>query len=109
MTQDIVGRVQRLLMSPKTEWDVIDGEAVEPKNLAMSYVAPLAAIPAVAVFIGMGVLGMGPFKLGLGAALTMAITQFVMAIVFVFVFAFTWAGQCTIKGVLMPPSLTQLL
>jgi len=88
MTQDIVGRVQRLLMSPKTEWDVIDGEAVEPKGLAMSYVAPLAAIPAVALFIGMGVLGMGPFKLGLGGALTMAITQFVMAVVFVFVFAF---------------------
>lgn len=88
MTNDLVGRVQRLLLSPKSEWDVIDGETVEPQSLVTSYVAPLAAIPAVALAIGWLVFGAGPIKIGVGTALTMAVTQFVLAIVFVFVFAF---------------------
>lgn len=88
MAKDIVGRVQRLLLSPKSEWDVIDGEAVEPQSLVTGYIAPLAAIPAVATVIGWGILGAGPVKLGFGTALTMAATQYVLAIVFVFVFAF---------------------
>lgn len=88
MAKDIVGRVQRLLLSPKSEWDVIDGEAIEAQSLVTGYVAPLAAIPALAMAIGFGVLGVGQVRVGLGTALTMAVTQFVLAIVFVFVFAF---------------------
>lgn len=88
MTKDIVGRVQRLLLSPKSEWDVIDGETVEPQSLVTGYVAPLAAIPAVAMAIGWSLLGIGPVKIGVGAALMMAATQFVLAVVFVFILAF---------------------
>lgn len=88
MATDIVGRVQRLLLSPKSEWGVIEGEIVEPRGLISGYVAPLAAIPAAAMALGWGVLGVGPMRLGLGTALSMAVTQYVMAILFVFVFAF---------------------
>lgn len=34
MTQDIVGRVRRILVSPAAEWDVIDGE---PANMGDIY------------------------------------------------------------------------
>lgn len=88
MAQDIVRRVQRLLSSPKAEWDSIDAESVDPKSLVTGYVAPLAAIPAVAMVIGAGIIGAGPLKMGLGTAIAMGLTQFVMTIVAVFVFAF---------------------
>lgn len=88
MAQDLIGRVQRLLLSPKTEWDAIDRETVDPQSLVVGYVAPLAAIPAVATIIGMGIIGVGSVRLGFGTAIGMALTQFVMTIVMVFVFAF---------------------
>ena len=61
MAQDLVGRVKRLLLSPKAEWDAIDEESVEPAGLITSYVAPLAAIPAVASIIGLSIIGTSAF------------------------------------------------
>jgi hypothetical protein len=49
---NIVERVKKILLSPKTEWDVIAAEATAPKQLIISYVLPLAAIGAIASFIG---------------------------------------------------------
>jgi hypothetical protein len=42
----IVDRVKNILLSPKTEWPVIDGESGDTKEV-FTYVAILAAIPAV--------------------------------------------------------------
>ncbi len=92
MTQDLIGRVKRLLMSPKTEWDAIDGEAVDTQKLILGYVAPLAAIPAIAGLIGGVVFGYSvlgqTYKMTLGSALPVALYSFVMAIVMVFVVSF---------------------
>ncbi|MEQ8179306.1 MAG: Yip1 family protein [Amphiplicatus sp.] len=92
MTQDLIGRVQRLLMSPKTEWDAIDGETVDTQKLILGYVAPLAAIPAIAGLIGGVVFGYSvlgqTYKMTMGAALPVALYSFVMAIVMVFVVSF---------------------
>ncbi len=92
MTQDLIGRVQRLLMSPKTEWDAIDSETVDTQKLILGYVAPLAAIPAIASLIGGVVFGYSvlgqTYKMTMGAALPVALYSFVMAIVMVFVVSF---------------------
>lgn len=47
----IVDRVKNILLSPKTEWPVIDGEAGDSKEV-FTYVAILAAIPAIFGIIG---------------------------------------------------------
>lgn len=92
MAQDLVGRVKRLLLSPQSEWDVIDGETVEPQGLVTNYVAPLAAIPAVAGLIGTAIVGTSflgaTYRAPIGGALASAVVAFVLAIVGVFVFAF---------------------
>lgn len=92
MTQDLIGRVQRLLMSPKSEWDAIAGESVDTQKLITGYVAPLAAIPAVANVIGSSVLGKTfagvTYRAPILSAVTMGIVQFALAIVMVFVVAF---------------------
>jgi hypothetical protein len=53
----LIARVKNLLLSPKTEWDVIGLEQAEPRKVVLGYVAPLAAMPAAAMAIGLSVLG----------------------------------------------------
>ena len=54
---DLVARVKGILLTPKTEWGVIDTEPATVGSLYTGYIIPLAAIPAVAGFIGLTVLG----------------------------------------------------
>jgi len=58
---NLVERVKAILLSPKTEWQVIDSETGDPTFLFTNYVGILAAVPAAAAFIGysFGGLGMG--------------------------------------------------
>jgi hypothetical protein len=53
----LIARVKNLLLSPRTEWDVIDDEETAPRKLVLTYVAPLAAIPTIAFVVGLSVLG----------------------------------------------------
>jgi hypothetical protein len=53
----LIARVKNLLLSPGTEWDVIDREVAGPPRIALAYVAPLVAIPTIAIVVGLSVLG----------------------------------------------------
>lgn len=55
MIQD---RVIKILTTPKTEWPVIEAEPTDVAKLYTGYIAILAAIPAVATFIGQTMIGM---------------------------------------------------
>jgi hypothetical protein len=88
----LIARVKNLLLSPGTEWDVIDKEESAPRQLLLGYVVPLAAIPTIAIVIGLSVLGVqvgGQWHrapiLGVGLS---ALLFFAMSIVGVFLFAF---------------------
>ncbi len=85
---NIVERVKNILLQPKTEWPVIAGETTSTAELYTGYIIPLAAIPAVAGFVGLGIVGL-PFigRLGMATVLTMMVTQFVLALVMVYVLA----------------------
>ena len=49
---EVVGRVQRLLLSPGTEWDTIDNEGADVAQIYQGYILPLVGIAAIAQFIG---------------------------------------------------------
>jgi Yip1 domain len=55
---NLVDRVKKLMLQPKSEWQVIDGETHTVQGLYTGYVMILAAIPAVCGFIGMSIIGM---------------------------------------------------
>jgi hypothetical protein len=59
---NLIERVKNILITPKTEWDVINGETATPQSLLMSYVLPLSIVSAVGpILSGLlfgGVLGM---------------------------------------------------
>ena len=48
---NIISRAMNILLKPKTEWDVIDGEAATEQGLFLGYAAILAAIPAIAQIV----------------------------------------------------------
>lgn len=54
---NLMERAKGILLSPKTEWAVIDSESGDATFLFTNYVAILAAVPAAASFIGQSVLG----------------------------------------------------
>jgi Yip1 domain len=68
---DIVARAKGLILRPREEWGVIAAEPASTGGLFTGYAMPMAAIPAVAGFIGgamiAGMLGMHFGVPGLGA------------------------------------------
>lgn len=57
MQKALTARVIDILTKPKPTWAEIDGEAADIQDLYKSYVIPLAAIPAVAGFLGLMIFG----------------------------------------------------
>ena len=89
---NLIERVKRILLSPPTEWQVIDAEATTPAQLYTGYVMPLAAIGPVARIIGSSVIGysvpaLGTYRVPFGTALTSAITAYVLQLIAVYVLA----------------------
>lgn len=52
-SKSLIDRVKDIIMSPKTEWDVIDGEPATIGGIYTGYVMILSAIPAICMTLGM--------------------------------------------------------
>jgi hypothetical protein len=87
----IVDRVKNICLTPITEWPIIAGEPTTSGDLITGYVVPLAAIGAVAGFVGGSIIGQtlpfgfGTYRMSVATGLVVAVFTFVMAIVGVFV------------------------
>jgi len=89
---DLVARVQAIALKPKEEWAKIKAETTTVQELFTSCAMILAAIPAVAQFIGYGLIGrrypfVGLVRMGLGTSLLRAVFSYVFSLVTVYVFA----------------------
>ena len=87
---DIIQRAKNICLTPATEWPVISAEPATPGGLLTGYAAPLAAIGAIAGFLGGAIIGqtlpfVGHYRVPLAAGLIAAIFTFCMALVGVFV------------------------
>jgi hypothetical protein len=82
----LIERAKNILLTPKTEWPAIAGETTTTGDLYKNYVLILAAIPAVAGFIGMSMLGFGLFRIGMSIALTASLVGYVLSLVLVYVY-----------------------
>jgi len=90
---NIVDRVKNILITPKSEWEVISSESTPTAQLLTGYVLPLAAVSAVAYFIGMCFVGMslgflGTYRMPVGWGLVAAIWHLAAAVIAVFVVGF---------------------
>ncbi len=90
---DIKTRVKNILLTPKTEWPAIEADPTPTGTLVSSYVMPLAAIGAVAGFIGRSLVGttvpfLGTYRVPIMTGLVGAVLAFCFAILGVFILAF---------------------
>ena len=86
----IIERAKQICLSPATEWPVIAAEPTSAGTLISGYVVPLAAIGAIAGFIGGSLIGrtlpyLGTYRVSIMSGLVVALFTFCMAIVGVFV------------------------
>lgn len=91
MRMDIVNRVQQIILKPKEEWLKIKEEKTTLAELFTSYAMILLAIPAIAQFIGMSLVGrriafVGWYRIGIGSGLLYAVLFYVFSVVSVYVF-----------------------
>ena len=91
-TAALKDRVTKILTDPKAEWRVIDAEPDDTAKLYREYIAPLAAIPAIAGFIGMSIIGVtmplvGTFRVGFVRGFVSMIVSYVLGLVGVYVAA----------------------
>src|SRR5882724_1551733 len=89
----LVDRAKNICLTPNTEWPVIAAEATTAGTLVTGYVVPLAAIGAIAGFIGGTLIGqtlpmVGTYRVPFFSGLVVAVFTFCMAIVGVFVLSF---------------------
>ena len=88
---DLVARVQAIILKPKEEWSKIKTETTTVSGLFTSYAMILAAIPAVAQFIGYGLIGrrypfIGWVRMGVGTSLLRAVFYYVFSLATVYAF-----------------------
>jgi hypothetical protein len=85
-------RAKNILLTPAKEWDVIKGEQLTIVDMFTKYAMILAAIPAIAGFIGYSVIGIsfgfGTFRVPIGTSLVWAILQYILSLGGVFLIAF---------------------
>jgi len=75
---EIINRVKNVLFSPQTEWQTIEAENKPHTQVFTSYVVPLALIPAVAAFIGYGLIGHSVFGVHIGGTISWGLRQAIM-------------------------------
>ena len=88
----LLDRVKNILLTPKTEWEVIDAESTTVADLYKGYIIPLAAIGPVAQAIGSSVFGytvpfIGSYRTPVGSAITGAVVSYVLTLAGVYVLA----------------------
>lgn len=86
---DLVARVKGILLKPKEEWVKIKAETHTVMGLFTSYVMILAAIPAVANFIGLALIGQripfyGWYRYKIGNAFLYMIVSYILSLVSVY-------------------------
>ncbi len=57
----LIDRIKNIVLTPKTEWPIINNENETPTSLLPKYVLPLLIIGAAAAFIGYGFVGVDAF------------------------------------------------
>ena len=88
---NLVERAKNLILTPAAEWDKISSETHTVQGLYTGWIMILAAIPAIASFIGFSLVGVGAFGLSYRVpvvnGIAHAIASYLLALGTVYVFA----------------------
>lgn len=90
---NLIERIKGIILKPKDEWVKIKAESTPVMTLFMKVVIPLAAIPAIAQFIGYALIGIrvpfiGAYRIPMGTSIFRAILYYALSVVSVYVAGF---------------------
>ena len=93
----LIERIKNILLSPKTEWPVIERESTSIVQLFTGYVVPLVAFAALMSFVRLSLMGVttrfgDTFRMPLGDGITMLLVRLVAGLLGVFVVGFIING-----------------
>lgn len=81
---DIITRAKGILLNPNFEWETVKSESTTVQDLFTKYAVILAAIPAVAGFIGFSVFGMNlgfaSFRMPIGSGFGHAVFTYILGL-----------------------------
>lgn len=84
---NLIERAKNIIVTPKTEWEVIAGEQPNTQQIMLGYVLPLALIPTIASIVGWGVIGILGFT-SVTYGIAMGLVQLINAFLSVLIAAF---------------------
>ena len=84
---NLVERAKNLIVQPRNEWQVIASEPHTVQDVYTQYVMILAAIPAVAGFIGLSIVGYPAFRIGVGPGVAYMVLHYLLSLGMVYVLA----------------------
>jgi len=99
----LVNRVKNILLTPRQEWELIDGESTTVGALYTGYIMPLAAIGPIAQVIGYSVFGItlplaGTYRTPIGSAITGGIVSYGLTLVGIYVLGLVIDGLAPTFG-----------
>ena len=84
----LIQRVQDILLKPKDTWPAIAQETASVGSIYNGYLIYLAAIPAIATFIGLSLVGVGGFGFGMRIPIVTGLVNMVVG----YVLSLPWSG-----------------
>lgn len=76
----LIDRVKKIILTPNTEWPVIQAEPTTISRLYQGYIVPLAAFSALMSFVHMSVIGIGYWRMPVLTGLAYTLVRFVFAL-----------------------------
>lgn len=76
---NLIQRAQDILLKPKETWPVIAAEPATVASIYQNWLIFLAAIPAVAAFIGLSIIGVGGFGFGFRVGIVSGLVHMVVS------------------------------
>src|ERR1700722_3272476 len=71
-----IDRIKKIILSPKTEWPVIETEPTTTAQLYRGYVIPLVAFSALMSFVRLSIVGIGFWRMPVLTGLAYALVSF---------------------------------
>lgn len=88
---NLATRIQDILLKPRQAWAAIEAEPTDTATLYKSFLLPLAAIPALASFVGHSLVGVGAFgfsyRVPLVSGLVQMVVMYAISLAMIFVMA----------------------
>jgi uncharacterized membrane protein YdcZ (DUF606 family) len=81
----LINRIKNIILTPKTEWPVIETEPTSIAQLYKGYVVPLAAFSALMSFVHLSIIGVGFSRMPVLSGLAYALVSFILGLLGLYV------------------------